>query len=39
MGQEKSLNDPIKIGQADEWQDWLVDDSRSRVNYFAKTGV
>ena len=27
MGQEKSLNDPIKIGQADEWQDWLVDDS------------
>ena len=27
MGQEKSLNDPIKIGEADEWQDWLVDDS------------
>jgi RNA polymerase sigma-32 factor len=27
MGQEKSLNDPIKIGEADEWQDWLVDES------------
>ena len=26
MSQEKSLNDPIKIGEADEWQDWLVDD-------------
>ena len=27
MGQEKSLNDPIKNDEADEWQDWLVDDS------------
>ena len=27
MGQEKSLNDPIKSGGSDEWQDWLVDDS------------
>ena len=27
MGQEKSLNDPIKAGEQDEWQDWLVDDS------------
>ncbi len=27
MGQEKSLNDPIKYGEADEWQDWLVDES------------
>ena len=26
MSQEKSLNDPIKIGEADEWQDWLVDE-------------
>ena len=26
MGQEKSLNDPIKAGETDEWQDWLVDD-------------
>ena len=27
MGQEKSLNDPIKLGETDEWQDWLVDDN------------
>ncbi len=27
MGQEKSLNDPIKVGETDEWQDWLVDES------------
>ena len=27
MSQEKSLNDPIKDGETDEWQDWLVDDS------------
>ena len=27
MGQEKSLNDPIKHGEVDEWQDWLVDDN------------
>ena len=27
MGQEKSLNDPIKSGDTDEWQDWLVDNS------------
>ena len=27
MGHEKSLNDPIKRGETDEWQDWLVDDS------------
>ena len=27
MGQEKSLNDPIKSGDTDEWQDWLVDES------------
>ena len=26
MGQEKSLNAPIKSGETDEWQDWLVDD-------------
>ena len=25
MGHEKSLNDPIKSGETDEWQDWLVD--------------
>ena len=27
MGQEKSLNDPIKVGEKEEWQDWLVDDN------------
>ena len=27
MGHEKSLNDPIKTGEKDELQDWLVDDS------------
>ena len=27
MGQEKSLNSPIKSGETDEWQDWLVDES------------
>ncbi len=27
MGQEKSLNDPIKAGTEDEWQDWLVDEN------------
>ena len=26
MGQEKSLNDPIKSGENDEWQDWVVDE-------------
>ena len=26
MGREKSLNDPIKSGENEEWQDWLVDD-------------
>ena len=27
MGQEKSLNSPVKDGETDEWQDWLVDES------------
>ncbi len=27
MSQEKSLNDPLKDGDATEWQDWLVDES------------
>ncbi len=26
MGQEKSLNDPIKDGEKEEWQDWLTDE-------------
>ena len=27
MGQEKSLNDPIKFGETEEWQDWLTDEA------------
>ena len=27
MGQEKSLNSPIKAGENDEWQDWLLDEN------------
>ena len=27
MGQEKSLNTPIKMSESDEWQDWLVDEN------------
>ena len=27
MSQEKSLNDPIKSGEKEEWQDWLVDEN------------
>ena len=27
MGQEKSLNSPIKAGETEEWQDWLVDEN------------
>ena len=27
MGQEKSLNSPIKDGETDEWQDWIVDEN------------
>ncbi len=27
MGKEKSLNAPVKEGESDEWQDWLVDDN------------
>ena len=26
-GKEKSLNDKIKDGEGDEWQDWLIDDT------------
>ena len=27
MGQEKSLNEPIKSGEKSEWQDWIADDN------------
>ncbi len=36
MGQEKSLNDPIKSGENDEWQDWLVDDRLDQELVFSQ---
>ena len=37
MGQEKSLNDPIKSGETDEWQDWLVDERLDQELLFHKS--
>ena len=40
MGHEKSLNDPIKSGETDEWQDWLAGRKiRSRISYVSKTRI
>jgi len=36
MGHEKSLNDPIKAGETDEWQDWLVDDHLDQELYLSQ---
>ena len=36
MGHEKSLNDPIKAGETDEWQDWLVDDRLDQELYLSQ---
>ena len=36
MGQEKSLNDPIKSGETEEWQDWLVDERLDQNYFFLK---
>ena len=36
MGQEKSLNEPIKFGEKGEWQDWLVDDSLDQELHVAQ---
>ncbi len=36
MGQEKSLNDPIKNGETEEWQDWLVDDTLDQELVFSQ---
>ncbi len=36
MGQEKSLNDPIKAGEKGEWQDWIVDDSLDQELYISQ---
>ena len=35
MGQEKSLNSPIKDGETDEWQDWIVDENLDQELWFC----
>ena len=38
MGQEKSLNEPIKDGEKGEWQDWIVsEDLDQELFYSTKT--
>ncbi len=36
MGQEKSLNQPIKTGEKEEWQDWVVDEGMDQELYLAQ---
>ena len=36
MGQEKSLNDPIKVGETEEWQDWLTDEALDQELLFSQ---
>jgi len=36
MGQEKSLNDPIKSDEKNEWQDWIVDDTLDQELYVSQ---
>ena len=36
MGQEKSLNDPIRSGNKDEWQDWVVDEGMDQELYMSQ---
>ena len=36
MGQEKSLNDPLKSGEKGEWQDWIVDNSLDQELYVSQ---
>ena len=36
MGQEKSLNDPIKSDEKAEWQDWIVDDNLDQELYVSQ---
>ena len=36
MGQEKSLNDPIKSDEKGEWQDWVVDESLDQELYISQ---
>tara|TARA_Y100001970_G_C14202861_1_gene842187 strand:+ start:995 stop:1930 length:936 start_codon:yes stop_codon:yes gene_type:complete len=36
MGQEKSLNDPVRSGEKSEWQDWVVDENMDQELYVAQ---
>ena len=36
MGQEKSLNDPIKSDDKGEWQDWIADDGLDQELYISQ---
>ena len=36
MGKEKSLNQPVKPGEDDEWQDWVVDEALDQELYVAQ---
>ena len=36
MGQEKSLNEPIKDGEKGEWQDWIVSDDLDQELFVAQ---
>ncbi len=36
MGQEKSLNVPIKSDEKGEWQDWIVDDNLDQELYISQ---
>ena len=36
MGQEKSLNNPLKSDEKGEWQDWVVDDSLDQELYVSQ---
>ena len=36
MGQEKSLNEPIKSGEKGEWQDWIVSDDLDQELFVAQ---
>ncbi len=36
MGQEKSLNDPIRSGEKGEWQDWVVDENMDQELYVSQ---
>tara|TARA_Y100001970_G_scaffold223827_1_gene275620 strand:- start:2174 stop:3073 length:900 start_codon:yes stop_codon:yes gene_type:complete len=36
MGQEKSLNDPIRSGEESEWQDWVVDENMDQELYVSQ---